>query len=257
MTASDDSMLTVARARMSGGRPDAQLEVAGLDEPGRGRDVVDRERAAVQRQDDPRGLPRRQVNLAERLQLLLRAGQGADRVVNVELDDLRPRPLAHIGDGQRHVTIDPGAGDDRLGVLEAGVAEPVPEAEPRRHVSRVVEAIADVEALAVLHLGRVVGEVRGRRELAAGHGEALGEASARFDVAEQDVNEGGAAGLPAEVGLDQRRRTVGPADLDRCAVAQHRGGARIGRGDHLDQVVMSAWQAQMFASVSLGLVAGR
>ena len=70
----------------------------------------------------------------------------------------------------------------------------------------VVEPVADVERLAVLDLAGLAGEVPVGGELRDVERDALGQPAAGFGRPEQHVGQRRAAGLPAEVGLDQRGR---------------------------------------------------
>ena len=68
---------------------------------------------------------------------------------DIELRHVRPGAAADIGDLDRHAQ-PVAAGDDRVAIGEAGVAEPVAEREQRLQPLLLVPAIADVGALLVI-----------------------------------------------------------------------------------------------------------
>ena len=152
------------------------------------------------------------------------AGRGTRRldVAHVDLHDLAPGRAPVLVDVHRHGQVGAHPATVDLAVGEGRVAQPVAEGEARGHAVRVVEPVADVEALAVLHLARVAREVARRRAGARRRPGSSRRAARRARRPEQHVGQRRAAGLAAEVGLDQRGRPVGPGELERAAVARAR-----------------------------------
>ena len=213
------------------------LVVAGLHQPVVGRHVPDREGASPQHHLRACRLPGLQVHLRESGELLGGAGERGLDGTHVDLHDLAAGSRPGVGDVHPHDQVGAVTGDLHLAALERRVAQPVAEGEARRDVVGVVEAVAHVERLAVLHLPRVPGEVGVGGQLRDVEGDALGQPATGFGGSEQHIGQRGATGLPAEVGLDECGGPVGPRDVDGPTVDQHDGSPRVGVEHDLGELV--------------------
>src|SRR6185437_4526233 len=149
--------------------------------------------------------PGGQVDPLEALELKWRL-PGGGRVGDVELGDVRARADAGVGhgggDGGR--TARGERADVQVAEREGRVGQAVPEREQRRQALAGVPAVADVDALGVLH------SAAGARPLGGGAGgnlrqrgrEADGQVPGRVVAAEQDVSDRGAVPLAGVPGLE-------------------------------------------------------
>ena len=84
--------------------------------------------------------------------------------------------------------------------------------------------------------------------------ERLREPAAGLGRAREHVGDRAAAGLAAEVGLEDRGHAVAPGQLDGRAVRDDHDDVRVDLRHRLDERVVRGRQAQMVAVVALGLV---
>ena len=161
------------------GRAHPQLVAAALDLPTVGVHVPVAVGLIVQRDGNGPALAGGQEDFCKALELLHGAENFCVRLGDVELHDLRARRLARVGDSE---------GDAlfvglQIAVRKVRVAEAVAEGEGRRDARRLVVAVADVEALTVLHGVSVGAKVGAGRGLVVGVGPGLGQLAAGADFA--------------------------------------------------------------------------
>ncbi len=155
------------------------------DEPGSG-DVPDGERVDGEVDADAAGFAGVEGDAGESLEFAEWLFDAGDPLVGVALDDFFTEAVAGVGDGDVDGDVVVGDVDFRVGVVEGGVAESVPEG-----VERGAE---------VVQVGGVVGDdvvVEQVGEFGCGAVPGLGEASGGVGVAEEDVGEGAPVFLAA------------------------------------------------------------
>src|SRR6202000_344130 len=130
--------------------------------------------------------------------------------------------------------------DVQVAEREARVRQAVPEREQRRLALAVVPAVADVEALGVLH------GAAGARPLGGGAGGNLrqggrerdGQVPGRVVAAVQDAGDRGAVLLAGVPGLEHALDGGQPGHGDGRAGVEYHDRVRVGRGHRGDKVVL-------------------
>ena len=198
-----------------GSRP--QQVAPGLQDRGTGGLVVGGQVGQIDVDGDPcRGAGGDLVGLREAGQRLEGLVEASSRDTGVDLDGLLARVAAGVGD----VNVDAHAGavEAHLADLdvEGRVAQAESEGEERLLADRVVEAVADVDALAVVSVVRVA-EVADLVALVPGGGELPGGVG----PPQEDVGEGVADGR-AELGEQENvGNVVERAEVDDAAHVEH------------------------------------
>ena len=163
-------------------------------------------------------------------------------LVEVELDDLVGFSIGGVGhlDGDGDGPVGGGGRliDGEVGVLEAAVAQAVPEGEQRRAVF--------VPVAAPLVLGVVRPGVRvDHRHLADGSRPGEGELAAGRDIAEEQVRDGLAAAAAGVPDVEDRRHVLGgPAQVERPTVHDQQHDRRPRGDDGLQQFELAARELQ-------------
>ena len=207
-----------AQLPAGGSRP--QQVAAGLQDRGTGGLVVGGQVGQIDVDGDPcRGAGGDLVGLREAGQRLEGLVEASGRHAGVDLDGLLAREAAGVGD----VDVDAHAGavEAHLAGLhvEGRVAQAESEGEERLLAGRVVEAVADVDALAVVGVVRVA-EVADLVVLVPG-GPGGGELPGGVGPAQEDVGEGVAGGR-AELGEQEDvGNVVERAEVDDAAHVEH------------------------------------
>ena len=135
-----------------------------------------------------------QVDLGEAAEFLWRCRHGWRVITDVELDDFSTCYGSGVGhgdvggEGQRVVDIE--GCHHGTGVLEGRVGKAVAEGIVHSDGSRVVVAVADVDALAVPYVAVLTGEVEKRRGIGEPDGDRLRKLAGRADITEQDIGDG-------------------------------------------------------------------
>ena len=118
------------------------------------------------------------------------------------------------------------------------------EREQCGYSGAVVEPVPDVQTLAVLHLAWHTREVAVRCELGHMLGDALGEPTTGFGVAEQDVHCCCPAGLATEPALEDCVDSRGPREVHDSAVVEHDDDRGRRRSDRLDDANVIGGQVE-------------
>lgn len=109
---------------------------------------------------------------------------------HIQLCDLGTGAAAGVGDGKGDLV----RVRFQVGVGKGGVAQAVTEGIAHRHMGRFVVAVADVQALAVLHVLLFAREIPGRRGVLVGQGQSLGQLAAGVHPAGEHIHDGTGTG---------------------------------------------------------------
>ena len=220
------------QAQICAGRADVHLVLAPFFFPCIRLDVEVAERALVEGDLDLFALARLEGDFREALELVRGTEQLAVLFADVHLRDLGAVALAGIFDGEGDTVFI----DFQAGILEGRVAETEAEWIAHRHARRIIVAVADVEAFAVLDARRLAGEAGRGGAVFVLFGIALCEFAGGVDFAGEHAEDGARARLTAQVRVYDGGGAVRALQFDRAAAAQHHDDGlvqRVEQGEHL------------------------
>lgn len=241
------------------GRADHDAELAAFDVPILDEHVVVRERAAVESDGHFLFLAGMQEYFDKAFELFLRAEDAAFLVGDVQLGDFGTVAFADVlhfeRDGERLALFDVVCGKAQIGILELRVRESVAEGIEHGLIRRFVVAVADVDALAVLHAPGPHGEVACHDVVAVLERERFGELAGRIDVAVDEVVRRLAGGLSAEVEVEDRTGVrLRFAERDGRAAGEDEDDVLVHLGDLLDEHVVRIGHIEVLAVEPFGFV---
>ncbi|TLS29344.1 hypothetical protein PpBr36_01550 [Pyricularia pennisetigena] len=177
---------------------------------------------------------------------------------DVDLNNLGALDAARVGhgrlDGDELAVL--GMADLEVAKGKGGVAEAVTKGEEHGAVGGLVEAVADVDVLAVQGAGTLGAEIEEGRVVLAADGEGQGELAAGVDVAKEDVGDGVARLVAAVPRLQDGGDVAVPGHLDGRARLHDDDRVLVGGGHGGDEVVHGRGQLHVGAVVALGLPVG-
>ena len=121
-------------------------------------------------------------------------------------------------------------------------------------MGRFVVAVADVQALAVLHVLLFAREIPGRRGVLVGQGQSLGQLAAGVHPAGEHVHDGTGTGLPAQIGVQHCLAAADPARFHHAAGAQHHHEVLVGLRHGFQQLLLVLRDADVAAVQAFALV---
>ena len=120
-------------------------------------------------------------------------------------------------------------------------------------MGRFVVAVADVQALAVLHVLLFAREIPGRRGVLVGQGQSLGQLAAGVHPAGEHVHDGTGTGLPAQIGVQHCLAAADPARFHHAAGAQHHHEVLVGLRHSFQQLLLVLRDADVAAVQAFAL----
>lgn len=198
-----------------------------------------------------------ELNLGEALELL--DGPVDARLLlgrDVDLNDLGTLDAARVGhgglDGHELVVF----ADLQVAKGKRGVAQAVAKGVEHGAVGGLVEAVADVDVLAVQGAGALGAEVEEGRVVLQALGEGQGQLAAGVDVAKEHVGDSVARLVATVPRLHDGGDVVVPGHLDGRARLHDDDRVLVGSGHGGDEIVHGCRQPHVVAVVALGLPVG-
>ena len=116
----------------------------------------------------------------------------------------------------------------QIAVGKICVGKPVTEGIRHRHFGRLVIAVTDVQAFAVLHIAAVLAEILVAGVVLTVQGPGFGQFAAGVDLAGKHIQHRPCAGLARKPGPDKALAVAGPGGFNSGAAAQHNHNMGVG-----------------------------
>ncbi len=224
--------------------------VAAFHSPVTGGRIPVTESLVIQRDGNGLALPCLQRDTGKALELLHGSEDLGVRLGDVDLDDLIACAVAGIGDRQRNT----GGRSVEILVFEGGVGQAVAEGHGHRHSRRLIVAVADIKALAVLDGTAGLAEVVVGGVVLTVQRPGLGQTAGGIHLAGQHIQHGTGACLAAQACPDQRLAMALPVGLNGAAAAQDHNEIGVGAMHRQQQIHLVLGQLHIAAVETLALL---